>query len=432
MKFKVVILDQDQNYQNRLLVALREKYSNVVDVIPCNNLSEILKVIETHEPDLFVINERIDFDFSVIPEECAVACFTEFRMAGKVKDKPSICKYQKVGDISSEFGEIAMDYQKVLKVKREEEAKAEEERLKIEQQEEEQRLERERKEEEERLEKERQEEEERQLKEEEERREVEQREEEERKRLEEEEKAEQERITNRRKSPKLVVFLSAQDGNGSATATAACAMNAIDRDLNVFQINLRPFKNTGNFFIDTENKLKIMEFVNLINHGKLNVEDFAKMVSIDETGVDYIVSGDEAVMLAELQKNGIQNLLSILAETVNYDAIVINIEYSLNPVTLEILKAASEIVVVGSGYAESNVRIQSYIDTLKGYDEINETTIAEKISILYNKFVNRKCTMLSIPGISVIGGVNNVDGTIQRERSKNMAKMIIFKQLISE
>ena len=46
MKCKVVILEQDQNYQNRLLVALREKSADFLDVIPCNEPSDILKCIE--------------------------------------------------------------------------------------------------------------------------------------------------------------------------------------------------------------------------------------------------------------------------------------------------------------------------------------------------------------------------------------------------
>ncbi len=51
MKCKVVILEQDQNYQNRLLVALREKSADFLDVIPCNEPSDILKCIEQHHPD---------------------------------------------------------------------------------------------------------------------------------------------------------------------------------------------------------------------------------------------------------------------------------------------------------------------------------------------------------------------------------------------
>lgn len=432
MKCKVVILEQDQNYQNRLLVALREKFQGIVEVIPCHNQSEILTMIETHQPDLFVINERIDFDLAEIPEECATACFTEFRTADKVKDKPAICKYQKVKDISSQLIEIAEDYKEVLKVKREEEKKAEEERLERERKAEEERLERERQAEEERLERERQQEEERKLREQQEREEEERRKEEERIRLEEEQKAEAERIAARRRNPEVLVFLSAQEGNGSATAAAACALNAAERGLHILCIHIRPLKSTGDIFTKSDADITISEFIGLANREELTVEHLAQAVSTDESGVDSIGSGDEAIVMAELEKKGFLQLLSRIGEAVQYDAVVLNIDFSLNSVILEALKSAAKIVIVGNGFAESNARIEAYIGALKKYDERNETSVSDNISILYNKFINRKCTMLSIPGVDVIGGANNLDGSNSRAVSVNMAKMMVFKQLISD
>ncbi len=432
MKCKVVILDQDQNYQNRLLVALREKFADVMDVIPCHNQAEILKMIETNEPDLFVINERIDFDLTEIPEECAVACFTEFRMISKVKDKPTICKYQKVKDISVQFMEIATDYQEVIKVKREEEQKAEEERLERERLAEEERLEQERLAEEERLEQERLAEEERKLKEEQEKEEEERKKEEERIRLEEEQKAEEERIAQKRSNPEMIVFLSAQEGNGSATAAAACAQNAATRGLNILCMNIRPMANINDIFDNANENGALSELVTLANSGELTIEHLEKAISTDDLGVDYIAFGREAVIMTDLEKTGFLQLLIKIGETVKYDAVIFNIEYSLNSVTIEALKAAGKIIVVGNGFAESNTRIESYIDAVKKYDELMDTSVAENISILYNKFINRKCTMLSITGISVIGGVNNLNGHNRKAVSINMAKMMVFQQLINE
>lgn len=421
MKYKIVILEQDQNYQNRLLVALREKFSDAMDVIPCYNPSEILKFIELHEPDLFVINERIEFDLSEIPEDCAVVCFTEFRTADKVKNKPAVCKYQKVKDISFQLLEITEDYKEVLKVKREEEQKAEAERL-----------EQERKAEEERLERERKAEEEQRLKEQQEREEEERRREEERIRLEEEQKAEAERIAARRRNPEVLVFLSSQEGNGSATAAAACAMNAAERGLYILRLNIRPLKHMNDIFIKTAEDKNLLELVELANREELAAERLEQEIVKDESGVDYLDSGSEDVMMAALEKKGFLHILSRIGEIAKYDAIVLNIDSSLNAVTMEALKSAAKIVVVGNGTEASNTGIETYLNGLKRYDELNQTSVTEHISILYNKFINRKCTMLSIPGVNVIGGVNHLDGANPRMVSVNMAKMMIFKSLISE
>ena len=41
MQIRVAILDQDQNYQNRVLVALREKFSKKLQVFPCNSTEDV-------------------------------------------------------------------------------------------------------------------------------------------------------------------------------------------------------------------------------------------------------------------------------------------------------------------------------------------------------------------------------------------------------
>lgn len=378
MKCKVVILEQDQNYQNRLLVALRESFADLLDVIPCSESTDVLTCIEQHHPDLLVINERIEYDLSEIPEDCAVACFTEFRSAEKVRNKPAVCKYQKVKDISSGFLEIVRDYKAVLEVKREEEQKAEAERL-------------------------------------------------ERERI-----AEEERVAARRQNPDVLVFLSARQGNGSASAAAACAINAAERGLSVLSLHIRPIKNSNDIFKDSGKDKDLQELIGSANREELTTERLEQNIHTDESGADYFDSGSEDVMMAMLEKKGFLHILSLIGKTAKYDAVIFNIDSSLNAVNLEVLKSAAKIIVVGSGTGDSNAGMEAFFGALKRYDEYSGTAVTERISVLYNKFSNRKCTMLTLPGADVIGGINQLEGTGPREISEKMAKMMIFQPLVSE
>lgn len=399
MKCKVVIFEQDQNYQNHLLVALREKFADLLDVIPCSESSDILKCIERHHPDLLVINERIEYDLSEIPEDCAVACFTEFRTAEKVRNKPAVCKYQKVKEISSGFLEIVRDYKAVLAVKREEEQKAEEERL---------------------------------LKEQQEREEEERRREEERIRLEEEQKAAAKRIAARRQDPDVLVFLSSRQGNGSAVAAAACAINAAERGLSVLSLGIRPLKHQTDIFTDTGKDGNLKELTESANREELTEECLEQNICTDISGADYFDTGSEEVWMAALEKKGFLHILSVIGRMAKYDAIILNIDSSLNAVNLEALKSAAKIIMVGSGTGDSNAGIEAFFSALKRYDEYSGTAVAERVSVLYNKFINLNCTMLSMPGVDVIGGINLLDVAEPRKISENMAKMMIFNSLVSE
>ncbi len=367
MKCKVVIFEQDQNYQNRLLVALREKFADLLDVIPCSESSDILKCIERHHPDLLVINERIEYDLSEIPEDCAVACFTEFRTAEKVRNKPAVCKYQKVKEISSGFLEIVRDYKAVLAVKREEE-----------------------------------------------------------------QKAAAKRIAARRQDPDVLVFLSSRQGNGSAVAAAACAINAAERGLSVLSLGIRPLKHQTDIFTDTGKDGNLKELTESANREELTEECLEQNICTDISGADYFDTGREEVWMAALEKKGFLHILSVIGRMAKYDAIILNIDSSLNAVNLEALKSAAKIIMVGSGTGDSNAGIEAFFSALKRYDEYSGTAVAERVSVLYNKFINLNCTMLSMPGVDVIGGINLLDVAEPRKISENMAKMMIFNSLVSE
>ena len=78
MKINVAILEQDQNYQNRLIVALREKFPENIEVFQCN-AQNVASVIEAHEVKVLAIGQTVSADLSEVPERCAIVALTEER-----------------------------------------------------------------------------------------------------------------------------------------------------------------------------------------------------------------------------------------------------------------------------------------------------------------------------------------------------------------
>lgn len=431
MKIRVAILEKDQNYQNRLLVALRERYFDRIEVFPCNTPGDVPGIIESHDIKVFAVNQMIDFDMSQIPEECAVVCLTELKTNEVIKGHFTVCKYQRVSNICKQLVQIGENYDKILEKKREEERKALEEKLERERREEEERIKREKEAEEERqrLEQERLE---RERKEEEERLAAEKaREEEERKRIEEERRAEEERIRARRSNPAIYAFISAGSREGSSSVSAACAFSSMQKYYNILYLDFKQFSSMGRFFDIQETEVKYSEILSKAVKGELTAEDVLKSIITDKrTGLDYINNTDCAFELAMLGSDGFSNLLKAIGELVKYDVIIINMESSMSRMNYSVIREAEKVIFVGNGLADSNKRIEMTVDAIRKYDAVNSTEVIKKVNILYNKFVNRNCAVLNLDDVNVIGGIPVIKEKTDTKVMESMAKMIVFDQII--
>lgn len=431
MKIRVAILEQDQNYQNRLLVALRERYFNKLEVYPCNTAADVLGVIEAHGIKVFAVNKMIDFDLSVIPEECAVVFLTELKTDENVKGYAAVCKYQRVSDICNQLIKIGKNHDKLVEKKHEEEQRALEERLERERKEEEERLKREKEEEEERqrIEKERLE---RERREEEERIAAEKlREEQERQRMEEERRAEEERIRARRSAPDIYAFISAGCREGSSTVSTACAINNMVKGDKILYLDFKQFCSMRRFFEIKDTEVEFSEVLDKAAKGELTAEELAKSISRDErTGVDFINNTDCAFELVMLGSEGFVNLYKTIGELVRYDVVIINMESAMSQMNYSVIREAKKIIFVGSGLTDSNNHIAKTVDAIRKYDLVNSTEVVKRVNILYNKFVNRNCTALNLEDVKVLGGIPVIKEKTDIKVMDSMAKMMVLGQII--
>lgn len=431
MKIRVAILEKDQNYQNRLLVALRERYFDKIEVFPCNSPADVLGVIETHEIKVFAVNEMIELDLSAIPQECAVVILTEFKTDETVKGYTSICKYQRVSELCRQLIQIGKDYDKMLEKKREEEFRALEEQRERERKEEEERLRREREEEEERqrleqerIERERREEEERIAA-------AKAREEEERQRIEEERRAEEERIKARRSVPDIYVFISADSRDGSSTISTSCAINNMVKGYNILYLDFKQFSKMQRFFEIEDLEIGFGDVLAKAEKGELTAKDLEKsIVRDDRTGLNYINNIDCGFELAMLGSEGFSNLYKTIGELVKYDIVVINMDSIVSQMNYSVFRDAKKIVFVGSGLADSNNHIVKTVDAIRKYDLIYSTDVIKKVKILYNKYVNKNCTTLNLGDVEVIGGIPVVKEKTDNKVMESITKMSVLSHII--
>ncbi len=427
MKINVAILVKDQNYQNRLVVALREKFPENIEIFHCNE-QNVASAIEEHEVKVLAIGQAVNVNLSEVPEGCAIIVLTEERTDELIDDHMTICKYQKVSDIGKQLYYIGKNYDKILAEKKEQLRKAEEERLERERiaeeerrkKEEEERLERERLEKE-RLERERQEEEARQAAERE-------RQEAERQRLLEEQKIREEKIKARRSAPELYVFIPATDGEGSSVASVAAAMVAPTDGMNILYLDFKQIGRMDRYFQTNAVGVGYDEILTDAIHGTLTAEKLSSAISADNhIGVDYIYNNDCMYELGILGIEGFENLMKVVGELERYDAVVANLEGTLSPMSYGAIKRSAKVYFVAAGTVESNKYLENKINAIKKYDKANETKLIDNVSILYNSF-DRKS--VKIEGAEDAGTIPVLKGKNDAMLLDLMSKQTAFVNMI--
>lgn len=428
MKIKVAILEQDQNYQNRLMVALREKFPDKLEVIRCAPNDDVLKVIEEQEVKVFAINQMINVNLNSIPEECAVVIFSEMKDE-KIEDYITICKYQRIYDIGGQLYKVGKNHDKLMAIKKEKERKELEARLERERKEEEERLKREKEEEEERkrleaerLEKERREEEARIAQQ--------KAREEEEKRIElERKRAIEEKIKARRRNPKIYAFISAQKDEGSSIASIACTINAQNEEYNILYLDLMQFGKMDRFFTPNATELNYKEILGKAIKGELKGTDVEKAVLTEaKTGINYIYNSECVYEIGALGREGFENLMKAIGEMEKYDIVVLNLEESMSTMTYAAIAHSTKTIFVGSGQHDSNSYLQRKIDAVGSYDKANGTQAVNNVNILYNRY-DRKSTQLNIENVTVLGTIQVLKGT-EAKVLEAMLKQDVLKNII--
>ena len=109
MRIKLAILDQDANYLSRIVSVFTNKFSDKLEVYSFTDLDVAISTLNSSKINVFVASDNYDIDDSLLPKNCGLAYLVESASIETFKEKPAICKYQKVEIIYKVILEIFSD-----------------------------------------------------------------------------------------------------------------------------------------------------------------------------------------------------------------------------------------------------------------------------------------------------------------------------------
>lgn len=99
MRIKVVFVDRDKTYLNRLVTTLNAKMTDKLEASSFSDLAYMYEYVKDIKNAVVVVNEEFDVDFTQIPESVSFGYLVEMGGIAEYKDEKAICKYQKIEDL---------------------------------------------------------------------------------------------------------------------------------------------------------------------------------------------------------------------------------------------------------------------------------------------------------------------------------------------
>lgn len=96
MKIKLVLLDRDREYLNRLMTVLSHKYSDNLELYSFTEMCMALEILQTIKADVFLANEEFEIEEKILSQNCGFAYLSEDSDVDSIREYRVVSKYQRV------------------------------------------------------------------------------------------------------------------------------------------------------------------------------------------------------------------------------------------------------------------------------------------------------------------------------------------------
>lgn len=106
---KILILDKNENYLNKLIKFFNVKYSDKLEIYSFVEYQKAITLLEETKIDIFLVSDYFDVDIDSIPRRCSVVYLCDTANIELINGVKAICKYQNVDLIYKQILNIYSD-----------------------------------------------------------------------------------------------------------------------------------------------------------------------------------------------------------------------------------------------------------------------------------------------------------------------------------
>jgi len=204
---------------------------------------------------------------------------------------------------------------------------------------------------------------------------------------------------------KICTFTSASGGTGASTLAVGFAKRLAKVGKRVLYLNLESFGNSDLYF-SGEGQFSFGDIIFSLKSKKVNLAiKMESYVKEDSSGVYFYSSSLNALDMAEITKEDIEQLISAIKTMNSYDYVVIDTGFSFSSTAVEIFNQSNDIIFVSDGSEVANEKFMRVYNAIEIFDGQKNAKTLSKISLIYNKFSNKTGKIISDSNIRTLGGI---------------------------
>ncbi len=228
---------------------------------------------------------------------------------------------------------------------------------------------------------------------------------------------------------KMITFTSASGGTGASSSAAACAKSLAATGKKVLYLNLEDFGDSDVFF-SGEGQFNLSDVIYALKGKKasvaLKLESFVKE---DASGVFFYSGVKSAIDLMELKNEDLDFLLSNIKMVGTYEYVVFDINFSFDPLFINLYKQSDVVIFVSDGSEIANRKLVKTYNALEVYEQMKDISLLSKATIMYNKFSNKTGKILEDINVRTIGGVGKFEHATTNQVVDQLSRHEIFTKI---
>lgn len=217
---------------------------------------------------------------------------------------------------------------------------------------------------------------------------------------------------------KCIAFMSPAGGVGASTMAAAAARFLAKSGKKVLYVDLDTYGDMDVFF-SGEGQLDMGSIIYELKKGNTNLQlKLESVIKQDAAGVYFIQQPKVLLDMMELTKQDEAVLIDELKSELDFQYVVLDMEFSLSKESVETYQHVDQIVLVSDGTEISNRKLQRSIEACRIMEQNSSVALESKISMVYNRFGSKSGQVLK--DINMIGGVP----VFQAEKASKIVEQI--------
>lgn len=110
MKNKIVLLDNDMYYANKIVNILNDRYPDEIEAYAFTRMDLAINFIKEKKIYMLIMSEGIDIEEGQFPSKCGICYLVEDEKIDMINGKKTICKFQKIDSIFRQIKGVCAEY----------------------------------------------------------------------------------------------------------------------------------------------------------------------------------------------------------------------------------------------------------------------------------------------------------------------------------